>query len=255
MSTNESNAISAESFIEKLWKEYLSQRVDCQMNFHEFINSGILKGWIPDGFLSQSSPDRKNIAWVIHEFLKKECDETDEEDISTASKLQDIYDCHSCVNHIAQVYEKGIMEEVNSNPLVFGASSSLQESEADLIAKRIFYKRLRKLPKREASAKKALKLSYKDAMELLQNNEVKLIDVRSKQKYEDNHLQGAYHILLSEILTNPYQVAEKEDTQLLFYCEQAYQSQIAANCVADAGFTQVCYFGIEDACNTNTSLL
>ena len=32
------------------------------------------------------------------------------EDISRANALADLYPCHTCVNHIAQVYLRGIME-------------------------------------------------------------------------------------------------------------------------------------------------
>ena len=32
------------------------------------------------------------------------------EDISRANALADLYTCHTCVNHIAQVYLRGIME-------------------------------------------------------------------------------------------------------------------------------------------------
>ena len=35
--------------------------------------------------------------------------EEDESDWSAAERLQDLYSCHVCLNHIAQVYVKGIM--------------------------------------------------------------------------------------------------------------------------------------------------
>ena len=58
----------------------------------------------------EEATDRKTAAVLLHIFLLTELKEPDESDISGASILRDLYDCRVCVNHIAQVYLKGIME-------------------------------------------------------------------------------------------------------------------------------------------------
>ena len=46
---------------------------------------------------------------IIHQFMKIELGVPDLPDISPANALADLYTCHTCVNHIAQVYLRGIM--------------------------------------------------------------------------------------------------------------------------------------------------
>lgn len=53
---------------------------------------------------------RKDAARILHLYLKKISHIKDEENISKASVLKDLYDCRVCADHIAQVYLKGIMK-------------------------------------------------------------------------------------------------------------------------------------------------
>ena len=71
-----------------------------------------LTGLIPSEnlYLKDEDMDRKSAATLIHIFLREVLKEPDETDIEPASILRDLYDCRVCVNHIAQVYLKGIME-------------------------------------------------------------------------------------------------------------------------------------------------
>ncbi len=64
----------------------------------------------------RSDPDRdlqrSDAARLVHLYLQKEAGIRDLADISKASVLRDLYDCRVCVNHIAQVYLRGIMDGV-----------------------------------------------------------------------------------------------------------------------------------------------
>lgn len=53
---------------------------------------------------------RKRAAVLLHGILTKVIGEPDLADIQPASILRDLYDCRVCVNPIAQMYLKGIME-------------------------------------------------------------------------------------------------------------------------------------------------
>lgn len=70
------------------------------------------EGWVDaqDVFYAEEPLTRRSAAVILHRFLLKVLAEKDEEDISCAKELRDLYDCRVCVNHIAQVYAKGIME-------------------------------------------------------------------------------------------------------------------------------------------------
>lgn len=87
---------------------------------------------------------RKSAARIIHEYLIKELKKEDLEDISGAAVLRDLYDCRVCVNHIAQVYLRGIMKGkaipgLSENGfIIFDANSVLELDEAILLKNKIY---------------------------------------------------------------------------------------------------------------------
>lgn len=56
---------------------------------------------------------RLDAAVMLHKYLLEVAGIPDLEDISAAAVLKDLYDCRKCVNHIAQVYLRGIMKPVS----------------------------------------------------------------------------------------------------------------------------------------------
>ena len=70
------------------------------------------RGWLEDQDerFCDKSLNRQTTARIIHQFMKIELGVPDLRDISPANVLADLYTCHTCVNHIAQVYLRGIME-------------------------------------------------------------------------------------------------------------------------------------------------
>lgn len=238
--------ITTDRFLELIRSEF-SRNKECEINLLEFKKQGVRKGWLPVSLSTlgeETFLDHKNAARIVHEFLKIECEEPDEEDINPAKKLKDLYDCHTCVNHIAQVYVKGIMGEGQS---LFGTNAPLTMEEAQFIVSRIFKHKQRTPQKKPPSVSQRNKLSYEEAVAWKEKEQkTVLIDVRSQREYQENHLQGAIGICLSEILKNPYQVAESKFTTLLFYCENGYQSEIAANCVREAGYQDVWFFALNE---------
>ncbi len=59
-----------------------------------------------------NAPELKRIdaAIMIHKYLRDVLGIPDLTDISGADVLRDLYDCRKCVNHIAQVYLRGLMK-------------------------------------------------------------------------------------------------------------------------------------------------
>ena len=76
---------------------------------------------------------RKDAARIIHLYMLNILNIRDEEDISSAAILKDLYDCRVCVNHIAQVYLKGIMKarEYPQGLTIFDSNSEITYAEAD----------------------------------------------------------------------------------------------------------------------------
>ena len=75
---------------------------------------------------------RKDAARILHLYMTKVLEIRDEADISPASALKDLYDCRVCVNHIAQVYLKGIMKahEYPEGLLLFDSGLEISDDEA-----------------------------------------------------------------------------------------------------------------------------
>ena len=101
-----------------------------------------LTGLIPSEnlYLKDEDMDRKSAATLIHIFLREVLKEPDEaSDGPSRRVLRDIYDCRVCANHVAQVYDKGIMDayffEDESQKTTFayreenGKDSSLKREE------------------------------------------------------------------------------------------------------------------------------
>lgn len=78
----------------------------------DFLRYGHLHGWLEDQDerFCEKNVNRQTAARILHQFMKIELGVPDLQDISAANVLADLYTCHTCVNHIAQVYLRGIME-------------------------------------------------------------------------------------------------------------------------------------------------
>lgn len=78
----------------------------------DFLRYGHLHGWLgdQDERFCDNNLNRQTAARILHQFMKIELGVPDLSDISPANVLADLYTCHTCVNHIAQVYLRGIME-------------------------------------------------------------------------------------------------------------------------------------------------
>lgn len=100
---------------------------------------------------------RKNAARILHMFMLKILHEPDESGDGPARKLRDIYDCRVCAGHVAQVYDKGIMdafffEDVNDGKTpqmreefgVFELNLNMDRDEAIDSINRLFDKKLRR---------------------------------------------------------------------------------------------------------------
>lgn len=208
---------------------------------------GRRRGWLEDKDVTgwKKVVERRDAARIIHEFLRRELKEPDEDDWQGAELLKDLYDCHICVNHVSQVYAKGIMEPVEGRD-IFGMRRELTETEVCLIVSRIFDRENRRPPQKpHLQCRAAISLSMQEAMRHLGEEErALLVDVRTMAEYEEEHLPGAVCVPMADILRNPRGITDDCEVPLFFYCSQGYQSEVAANCAAQAGYENVFYFGL-----------
>lgn len=220
------------------------------------LTYGLHQGWLEeqDKTVWQKPIERRAAARIVHEFLRREWGQQDEQDWGPARKLKDLYDCRTCANHVAQVFAKGIMTGKGED--VFGMREGMTEAEGAEIAERML-KIKQNAPRN---------ISYTAMLELLKTEKKALIaDVRTRQEYERGHIPNAFHIPFTALLEKhglpeksgvPVKPDVPEKSSLLpegdksvpvfLYCNQGYRSEIAANCLAEAGYDRVYYFEWED---------
>ena len=107
----------------------------------DIMKTALTHGWIEKHDIDEADEllVRLDAARITHMFLRKECGWADLPDISGASVLRDLYDCRVCVNHIAQVYLRGLMDSrnipgVSTNGFrIFAGRERLTADEAEMI--------------------------------------------------------------------------------------------------------------------------
>lgn len=204
-----------------------------------YMEYALKKGIIEDyDLLNKNKPlKRRRAARIIHETLISELAEKDEQDWSAAERLLDLYDCRTCVMHIAQVYVKGIMSEREDR--LFEPESNISRAEAaDAVIKML--DKNKRIPKSSAGTGQIKLLSPDEAGRLLKNNRrAMLIDVRSHDEYINGHIAGSRSVPLHDIIINPYMLSDRKDTPVILYCRTGYKSTIAAKALISAGYTAV----------------
>lgn len=244
--------MTAEAFVTMIWeglKARILQQECLQLPYYFMPDYGRRRGWLEDTDVIgwKTGIERRSAARIIHEILRRELEEPDEDSWQGAELLKDLYDCHTCVNHVAQVYAKGIMEPMEEGN-IFGMRRELTEQEAELIVLRIFSKEKRKPPqKQHIQCRVAVGLSMREALNRISEEmQAVLIDVRTPAEYEEEHLPGAVCVPMADILRNPRSISNDCEIPLFFYCRQGYLSEVSANCVVEAGYEKVFYFGLQE---------
>lgn len=79
--------------------------------------------------------------------------------------------------------------------------------------------------------------SVEQAKQMIDNNEVFLLDVRTKEEFDAGYIEGA-------ILIPDYELASRlsevpDDAKILVYCRSGRRSVDASNILLDAGYTDV----------------
>ncbi len=100
--------ISIKKFIKLLASSYPQVLPADQANLLLYAHT---RGWLEDQDerFCDKNLNRQTAARILHQFMKIELKVPDLQDISPANVLADLYTCHTCVNHIAQIYLRGIM--------------------------------------------------------------------------------------------------------------------------------------------------
>lgn len=204
-----------------------------------YMDYALHKGIIEDyDMTNMNSPiERRAAARIVHEALLTELKEKDDMKWSAAENLNDLYACHTCVIHIAQVYVKGIMTVRDNN--MFDVHGSITCTEAAEIVVRILDKEQR-IPQTKGRIFESKSLSPDEAWKLMSNDRrTILIDVRTKEEYTIGHIPGSTCIPLNNILNNPFSVCENKSAPIILYCQKGYKSSAAAQVLIDVGYKRI----------------
>ena len=84
-------------------------------------------------------------------------------------------------------------------------------------------------------------IDYTELLKLVkQTKNVKLIDVRSNQEYNEGHLNGAICIPLYELESKINKVAMDKESLIILYCTSGVRSLKAKKILKNLGYQNVC---------------
>ena len=89
-----------------------------------------------------------------------------------------------------------------------------------------------------------LNITAEEAKKLMDSEKDRIIlDVRSREEYDQGHIPGAILIPNTEIEAKAADLLPDKDQLILVYCRSGRRSKLAAQSLADLGYTNIREFG------------
>ena len=89
-----------------------------------------------------------------------------------------------------------------------------------------------------------MNITAEQAKEIMDSEEGYIIlDVRTQDEFDETHIPGAILIPYDEILEKAESVLTDKDQLILVYCRSGRRSKIAAEALAELGYTNIKEFG------------
>lgn len=89
-----------------------------------------------------------------------------------------------------------------------------------------------------------LNITAEEARKLMDSEKDRIIlDVRSREEYDQGHIPGAILIPNTEIEAKSADLLPDKDQLILVYCRSGRRSKLAAQSLADLGYTNIREFG------------
>ena len=87
-------------------------------------------------------------------------------------------------------------------------------------------------------------ITAEEAKQIMDSEEDYIIlDVRTREEYDEGHIPGATQISYEEIAEKAEEVLTDKDQLILVYCRSGRRSKIAAEALAELGYTNIEEFG------------
>ena len=89
-----------------------------------------------------------------------------------------------------------------------------------------------------------MNITAEEARKLMDSEKDRIIlDVRSREEYDQGHIPGAILIPDTEIEAKAADLLPDKDQLILVYCRSGRRSKLAAQSLADLGYTNIREFG------------
>ena len=83
-----------------------------------------------------------------------------------------------------------------------------------------------------------------DAKKIMDSGQdIVILDVREQDEFDSGHIEGAILISYTEIVNKAEEILPDKDKQILVYCRSGRRSKIAAESLAELGYTNIKEFG------------
>ena len=87
-------------------------------------------------------------------------------------------------------------------------------------------------------------ITAEEAKQIMDSEEGYIIlDVRTQEEYDEGHIPGAILIPYTQIAEKAEEVLTDKDQLILVYCRSGRRSRIAAEALAELGYTNIKEFG------------
>lgn len=94
------------------------------------------------------------------------------------------------------------------------------------------------------------KISCTQKEKILKYENVKIIDVRAKEEYDERHLDNAINIPYENIVEEIKNDSSiNKDTPIIVYCKSGARSEKAYNSLKDAGYNHIYNLGAITSCD------
>ncbi len=88
-----------------------------------------------------------------------------------------------------------------------------------------------------------IRIDAEEAKEMMENEDVIIVDVRTEEEFEEQHIEGAILIPDYEIEELAEEKLPDKDATILIYCRTGRRSENASRALIEMGYTSVYDFG------------
>lgn len=88
-----------------------------------------------------------------------------------------------------------------------------------------------------------IKISSKEAKEMMDSEEVIVLDVRTQAEYAEGHIENSVLLPVDDISAKAEEVIKDKDAKILVYCRSGNRSAAAAKNLISMGYANVYDFG------------